>query len=255
MSLRTNTFGSLLCGACVSSGNSPRWTRSGCYPMLSARGPQRRCPVSTRQAETFTAEHPRGGRRNLKGTRRSFSNGFGSEVMSKCRSKVLCQIGEGGSNLTVEDWLKKIPAKRKALYSHSLPCIEAWLQSLGFVQGKEDRSVWNIERPDWHALLSLDVTDLYVRSSLSLTHSFLRLSFYFRHSTVWGVHFPVRVIFNHHSYPDGEQWCLSVLKTYLHFLLGSSTFRWQFVTAMPWGIIILLSPGVCFASQPYRFEC
>ncbi|XP_024165577.1 uncharacterized protein LOC112172455 [Rosa chinensis] len=39
----------------------------------------------------------------------------------------------------------------------------SWLRSLGFFQSREDRAVWLIEKPEWHAQLSLDVTDLYVR--------------------------------------------------------------------------------------------
>ncbi|XP_042505972.1 uncharacterized protein LOC122082460 [Macadamia integrifolia] len=62
-----------------------------------------------------------------------------------------------------EEWLKKLPEKKKPLYSHSLPCIEAWLKKLGFYQSKEDRTVWLIEKLDWHAQLSLHVTDLYIR--------------------------------------------------------------------------------------------
>lgn len=62
-----------------------------------------------------------------------------------------------------DEWLKKLPEKKKPLYSHSLPCIEAWLINLGFYQSKDDRAVWFVEKPDWHAQLSLDVTDLYVR--------------------------------------------------------------------------------------------
>ncbi|PKA66664.1 hypothetical protein AXF42_Ash003319 [Apostasia shenzhenica] len=62
-----------------------------------------------------------------------------------------------------EEWLKKLPEKKKPLYAHSLPCIEAWLKKLGFNQSSGDRAVWLIERLDWHAQLSLDVTDLYVR--------------------------------------------------------------------------------------------
>ncbi|VFQ77620.1 unnamed protein product [Cuscuta campestris] len=62
-----------------------------------------------------------------------------------------------------EGWLRRLPDKNKALYAHSLPCIEAWLMSLGFYQSKEDRAVWFVENPDWHARLSLDVTDLYIR--------------------------------------------------------------------------------------------
>ncbi|KAJ1689606.1 hypothetical protein LUZ63_013761 [Rhynchospora breviuscula] len=62
-----------------------------------------------------------------------------------------------------EEWLKKLPEKKKPIYSHSLPCIEAWLKSLGFYQSLDDRSVWFVEKPNWHAKLSLDITDLYIR--------------------------------------------------------------------------------------------
>ncbi|TKY44478.1 hypothetical protein E2542_SST31593 [Spatholobus suberectus] len=62
-----------------------------------------------------------------------------------------------------DEWLQKLPEKSKPLYSHSLPCIEAWLRSLGFCQGKEDRALWVVHKPDWHAQLSLDVTDLCIR--------------------------------------------------------------------------------------------
>ncbi|GAV84899.1 DUF3143 domain-containing protein [Cephalotus follicularis] len=66
-------------------------------------------------------------------------------------------------SVTEDEWLKKLPDKKKPLYSHSLPCIEAWLINLGFCQAKEDRALWFIQKPDWHAQLSLDVTDLYIR--------------------------------------------------------------------------------------------
>ncbi|KAI6672418.1 hypothetical protein NL676_000324 [Syzygium grande] len=62
-----------------------------------------------------------------------------------------------------DEWLKRLPDKTKPLYSHSLPCIEAWLRNLGFFQSREDRAVWLIELPKWHGQLSLDVTDLYIR--------------------------------------------------------------------------------------------
>ncbi|CAA7402678.1 unnamed protein product [Spirodela intermedia] len=64
---------------------------------------------------------------------------------------------------TEEEWLKKLPDKKKPLYSHSLPCVEAWLKSLGFYQSREDRAVWFVEKPNWHAQLSLDITDLSIR--------------------------------------------------------------------------------------------
>ncbi|XP_065868740.1 uncharacterized protein [Euphorbia lathyris] len=64
---------------------------------------------------------------------------------------------------TEDEWLKRLPDKKKPLYSHSLPCIEAWLRELGFYQSNDDRSIWLIEKPEWHAQLSLDITDLYIR--------------------------------------------------------------------------------------------
>lgn len=70
---------------------------------------------------------------------------------------------EAGVAEAEDEWLQKLPDKKKALYSHSLPCIEAWLRSLGFYQSRDDRAVWFVEKPDWYAQLSLDVTDLYIR--------------------------------------------------------------------------------------------
>ncbi|KAL5232199.1 hypothetical protein ABZP36_030975 [Zizania latifolia] len=61
------------------------------------------------------------------------------------------------------EWLERLPEKKKPLYTHSLPCIEAWLRSVGFTQTREDRAVWVAEMPLWHARLSLDVTDLHIR--------------------------------------------------------------------------------------------
>eukprot|EP00252_Welwitschia_mirabilis_P015016 TRINITY_DN33127_c0_g1_i1.p1 TRINITY_DN33127_c0_g1~~TRINITY_DN33127_c0_g1_i1.p1 ORF type:complete len:176 (-),score=22.03 TRINITY_DN33127_c0_g1_i1:306-833(-) len=62
-----------------------------------------------------------------------------------------------------EEWLLKLPDKKKPLYSHSLPCIEAWFTSMGFYQSKDDRAVWFIEKPDWHAQLSMDIRDLHIK--------------------------------------------------------------------------------------------
>uniref|UniRef100_A0A0A9HZ80 DUF3143 domain-containing protein n=1 Tax=Arundo donax TaxID=35708 RepID=A0A0A9HZ80_ARUDO len=60
-------------------------------------------------------------------------------------------------------WLERLPEKKKPVYTHSLPCIEAWLRSIGFTQSHEDPAVWVAEMPLWHARLSLDVTDLHIR--------------------------------------------------------------------------------------------
>uniref|UniRef100_A0A6N2KWE1 Uncharacterized protein n=1 Tax=Salix viminalis TaxID=40686 RepID=A0A6N2KWE1_SALVM len=51
---------------------------------------------------------------------------------------------------TEDEWLQRLPDKKNPLYSHSLPCIEAWLKDLGFYLSKEDRAIWFIEKPDWH---------------------------------------------------------------------------------------------------------
>uniref|UniRef100_M8C1X9 Uncharacterized protein n=1 Tax=Aegilops tauschii TaxID=37682 RepID=M8C1X9_AEGTA len=40
------------------------------------------------------------------------------------------------------EWLERLPEKEKPLYAHSLPCIEAWLRSVGFAQSREDRAVY-----------------------------------------------------------------------------------------------------------------
>jgi len=82
-------------------------------------------------------------------------------------SPLLCKSPEAEAEAPTpppeDQWLQKLPEKSKPLYSHSLPCIEAWLRSLGFCQSKEDRALWLVHKPDWHAHLSLDVTDLYIR--------------------------------------------------------------------------------------------
>ncbi|KAK9280626.1 hypothetical protein L1049_014322 [Liquidambar formosana] len=81
----------------------------------------------------------------------------------KTLTPVFSNTPEAELSATEDEWLKKLPDKKKPLYSHSLPCIEAWLVNLGFYQSKEDRAVWLVEKPEWHAQLSLDVTDLYIR--------------------------------------------------------------------------------------------
>ncbi|OIT33166.1 PREDICTED: uncharacterized protein LOC109206341 [Nicotiana attenuata] len=84
---------------------------------------------------------------------------------SPSRTTVACSKSseEAEVSQTLDEWLQKLPDKKKALYSHSLPCIEAWLRSLGFYQSRDDRALWFVEKPDWHAHLSLDITDLYIR--------------------------------------------------------------------------------------------
>ncbi|KDP20153.1 hypothetical protein JCGZ_00036 [Jatropha curcas] len=83
----------------------------------------------------------------------------------KALTLVSCKSSEAEEELssTEDEWLKRLPDKKKPLYSHSLPCIEAWLRDLGFYQSKDDRAVWFVEKPEWRAQLSLDMTDLYIR--------------------------------------------------------------------------------------------
>ncbi|KAJ8536840.1 hypothetical protein K7X08_035241 [Anisodus acutangulus] len=84
---------------------------------------------------------------------------------SPARTTVTCSKSseEAEVSQTLDEWLQKLPDKKKPLYSHSLPCIEAWLRSLGFCQSRDDRALWFVENPDWQAQLSLDITDLYIR--------------------------------------------------------------------------------------------
>ncbi|XP_071712175.1 uncharacterized protein [Rutidosis leptorrhynchoides] len=88
------------------------------------------------------------------------------KTITSRRRPILSKSASEETNVsTAEDdeWIKNLPDKKKPLYSHSLPCIEAWLKQLGFFQSNDDRAVWFIEKTDWHAKLSLDVTDLYIR--------------------------------------------------------------------------------------------
>lgn len=88
-----------------------------------------------------------------------------STPLRKSLTPVCCKAGPEAEELSSpgDEWLRKLPDKKKPLYSHSLPCIEAWLSDLGFSQSNDDRAVWLIQKPDWHGQLSLDVTDLYIR--------------------------------------------------------------------------------------------
>lgn len=89
---------------------------------------------------------------------------------------MFCLKSQSGDVEATTEWIKKLPDKNKALYSHSLPCIEAWLKQLGFRQSKDDRAVWFVEKVEWHAQLSLDVTDLHIRFC-SCSFRFFRFKF------------------------------------------------------------------------------
>ncbi|XP_055825786.1 uncharacterized protein LOC129894229 [Solanum dulcamara] len=88
-----------------------------------------------------------------------------SSSSSPSRTTVSCSNSSEETEVshTLEEWLQKLPDKTKPLYSHSLPCIEAWLRSLGFYQSGDDRALWFVENPDWQAQLSLDITELHIR--------------------------------------------------------------------------------------------
>ncbi|KAJ9700927.1 hypothetical protein PVL29_006318 [Vitis rotundifolia] len=69
------------------------------------------------------------------------------------------------SAISPYEWLKKL-LEKKPLYSPSLPCVEAWLRNLGFLQSKEDRVIWfsgpgnvekDVERRFSHALSREDI--------------------------------------------------------------------------------------------------
>ncbi|XP_058773350.1 uncharacterized protein LOC131647479 [Vicia villosa] len=97
-----------------------------------------------------------------------FHNPLSISLRKPITTTVFCKSSEASAEseepLVPEDeWLQKLPEKAKPLYSHSLPCIEAWLKSLGFNQSKDDRALWFVNKPDWHAHLSLDATDIYIR--------------------------------------------------------------------------------------------
>lgn len=92
-----------------------------------------------------------------------FSHGQYGRIPGCPKNSMGIKTSSGNGDTVTDEWIQKLPENKKALYSHSLPCIEAWLRSLGFYQSKEDRAVWHIEKPEWHAQLSLDITDLYIR--------------------------------------------------------------------------------------------
>ena len=76
----------------------------------------------------------------------------------------VCATAEVGTNADGDDkWFALLPESTSALYMCSLPSIEAWLRSLGFRQSSVRPEIWTVERDDWHAELSMDVTDVSIR--------------------------------------------------------------------------------------------
>jgi hypothetical protein len=95
-----------------------------------------------------------------------------SSSAGRRRGKVAGLVALAAALPSDAQWLERLPEKKKPLYTHSLPCIEAWLRNIGFAQAREDPSVWVAEMPLWHARLSLDVTDVHIRYACCLASAF-----------------------------------------------------------------------------------
>ncbi|CAM6042132.1 unnamed protein product [Sphagnum compactum] len=159
--------GALWVGCCQAAGTRRRagglqWLNRQCSRLdtpslpLSALSFQQQLLQSRWRQGTRAVQDMRGG-----------AWGRSKQIQQKGLMRMVCHrchaMATGGSTWDMEEWRKKLPEKKVPLYSHSLPCIEAWLNSLGFFQSRDDRAVWLIQRPDWHAQLSLDITELYIR--------------------------------------------------------------------------------------------
>ena len=55
-----------------------------------------------------------------------------------------------------------LPAESSPLNQHSLRALEQWLLQLGAIRIDNDPCRWQLERPDWSAVLLLDREDLKV---------------------------------------------------------------------------------------------
>ena len=116
--------------------------------------------VSLSTPNTFTRKNPtfRFGHDSRFPTRASPRGTF------RCKSSASDSGTEtAGRGEPADEWFSRLPTSNTSLYSHSLPCIEAWLRSIGFCQVSGSPEQWSIERPDWHAELVVDVTDLTIR--------------------------------------------------------------------------------------------
>jgi len=56
-----------------------------------------------------------------------------------------------------------LPVPETALYNHTLPVVESWLQSLGCQQDRNNLNLWYVKRPGWEAEISMEVEDVRVR--------------------------------------------------------------------------------------------
>jgi hypothetical protein len=55
-----------------------------------------------------------------------------------------------------------LPSSETPLYHHSLPDLEQWLQMSGFQRTEADPCSWNLKRPQWTAVLTLQTDGLSV---------------------------------------------------------------------------------------------
>ena len=56
----------------------------------------------------------------------------------------------------------ELPSDQTPLYHHALPQLEAWLRELGAHQQSTHSCRWDLHRPQWSALLELEVEELKV---------------------------------------------------------------------------------------------
>ena len=59
----------------------------------------------------------------------------------------------------------ELPSADTPLYSHPLPKIEQWLESLGCKQDSKNLHCWYVQKPDWQAEICLEVEEITVSYS------------------------------------------------------------------------------------------
>jgi hypothetical protein len=55
-----------------------------------------------------------------------------------------------------------LPPPHTPLYNHPLPALEQWLVDLGAARNRTSPSCWDLHRPQWSALIELEIEDLRV---------------------------------------------------------------------------------------------
>ena len=58
--------------------------------------------------------------------------------------------------------MTELPTPQTPLYHHPLPALELWLEELGARRQRANSSLWDLHRPDWSALVELEVEELKV---------------------------------------------------------------------------------------------